>query len=86
VHSGSLSNAALVGAKTVNGPFAFESVYETGGFDCSNEGRVVLRVDRVLNDVFRGVRGGAADLDGLFHHLCKRRGDAYCAESQVRRE
>jgi hypothetical protein len=51
VPAGSLAKAALVGAKTVNGPAPFSVVDEVGGLHGGDERGVVGRVDGVVDDV-----------------------------------
>jgi hypothetical protein len=50
----------LVGANTVKGAFARKRVDEIGGLHSGDQRRVVLRVDRILDDVLGGEHRGAA--------------------------
>ena len=51
VPAGSLANAALVGANTVNGPAPLKRVDQAGGLHRGDQRGVVLRVDGVVDDV-----------------------------------
>ena len=71
VPAGSLAKAALVGAKTVNGPGAGQRLDQPGRLHRGDQRRVVLRVDRVLDDGLVGIHRRAAD-----HHRIARKGRA----------
>jgi hypothetical protein len=66
VPPGSFLKAALLGAKTVKGPFRLQRRDQAGRLDGDDERGVVFRVHRVLHDVFRGIHRRAADHHRLF--------------------
>ena len=43
------------------GPLARQRVDQAGGLDRGDQGRVILRIDRILNDVAGRIHGGAAN-------------------------
>ena len=54
VPAGSFANAALVGAKTVNGPGTLQRVDQARGLHGGDERGVIRRVHGVLDDVLVG--------------------------------